>query len=598
MQAELDLSGRRAAQARPGRRPVAAWIIGVLSVVLLGSGSAFGQLVIQPMKVELGVQPGKRFLQKLVFENLNANASEKVDFRIVGVTQDSDGIWQVIEPDTPIVEDPNGARWVTVRRSGQEEIRLDIQRLRSCQDWLRLDQGVMEVGPLQRRSIGLHVTVPPGKRGYYCAALMAVTNPREGLYEGVTTPVIFHYVIPVIIEVQGRPVRHEVKLTDVGLRFQPQQEFSPAATFLTLGIDNPGGTYSRLIGVARLWRKTGENWRKITEQRFRDTGIIPGVTLNLKQDVGRALPSGKYKVQGYMFVDGQRGGMVEKEIDFAGDSRVVESRYDASLQLDPPERVIETFPGAMRTGTMRVVNASEDEVIVDVEAVLPEDMRQATITDPLGLTMRADQMGCGDWLQVSPKRFTLRGYGQRNLRIKCKMPESAARLPNHYATILLKASYPNGEPGGVTEGRVYVTTRGVQVAPRIIPTMLNVVETSTLRYLIRAQFSNAGLTHVLPRCRAVLTTKDPPRQVRKRIPLSSADLGRQTGNMLPCEKRLFSGVLDMSEATPGEYLLTAVLEYGAGDSEQKQIVLTVTEVGGQKSVEVTEAIGEPVRIEL
>jgi len=230
--------------------------------------------------------------------------------------------------------------------------------------------------------------------------------------------------------------------------------------------------------------------------------------------------------------------------------------------------------------------------------VLPMDMMQKVIVDPQGRTIRGEEMGCGDWLEVTPKHFELRGYGQKNLRIRCKMPKSAARMPNHYATINLKARYPDGQPGGLTEGRVYVTTRGVQVVPRITPTMLNIAETSPLRYLVRAQFSNSGMTHVLPRCRAILTTADVAKTTRKRIDLSSADLGQQTGNMLPCEKRLFSGVLDMSDVAPGLYYLTAAMEYGAGGSVQKQIVLRATEVGGQKSVEVTEAIGEPVKIEL
>ena len=42
------------------------------------------------------------------------------------------------------------------------------------------------------------------------------------------------------------------------------------------------------------------------------------------------------------------------------------------------------------------------------------------------------------------------------------------------------------------------------------------------------------------------------------------------------------------------------MEYGEGGSEQKQIALVVTEVGGQKEVKVVnmEAIGGPVKIEL
>ena len=58
--------------------------------------------------------------------------------------------------------------------------------------------------------------------------------------------------------------------------------------------------------------------------------------------------------------------------------------------------------------------------------------------------------------------------------------------------------------------------------------------------------------------------------------------------------------MDMSEVSVGEYRLTAIMEYGAGGSQQEQIALRVSEVGGQKTVEVIDvkAIGGPVRIEL
>ncbi len=603
MRIQLDLLGGRKARCSSHRRPGAAWIIGILAVVLLTSGSAFGQFIVQPMKVEMGVQAGKKVIRRLVIENLNPRVNEKVDLRLTGMTQDEDGIWQIIEPDAQVTQDPNGAKWVTVDRPENQggSVRLDIQRLRSCEKWLRLKEDIVELGPVQRKFVDLEVTVPPGTRGYYCAALMAQTTSREERDAGRFATVVLEFLIPVIIEVQGRPVRHEVKLTDVGLRFRPQESLTAAASLVTLAIDNPGGTYSRLVGVARVWRDpTGKGkWRKITEQKFLDTGIIPGVTLNLKQDVGHMLASGKYKVQGILYVDGKRGKMVEREVDFAGDPRVMTTRKDAALYLNPVEQTVETVPGATRGATMRVINPSEETVIVDVEAVLPDVMRQAGIVDPFGRTIGGDEMGCGDWLEISPKRFELRGNGQRNLRIRCKVPESAAGLPNHYATINLKATYPDGQQGGITKGRVYVTTRGAQVAPKITPRMLNIVESAPLRYLVRAQFVNAGTTHVLPRCRAVLQTAGIDSQIRKRVDLSS-DIYEQSGNLLPCEVRTFSGVLDMSDVSVGEYRLTAIMEYGAGGSTQQQMALQVSEVGGQKRVVVIglEAIGGLVKIEL
>ena len=69
----------------------------------------------------------------------------------------------------------------------------------------------------------------------------------------------------------------------------------------------------------RIWQQTQGHWRKTADLTLPENGIIPGVTLNLKQDLGVLLPNGKYKIEGYLYVDGRRGNGVNKEIDFAGD---------------------------------------------------------------------------------------------------------------------------------------------------------------------------------------------------------------------------------------------------------------------------------------
>ena len=555
-----------------------------MTIVLLAGSSAFGQFIVQPMKVELGVQAGKRLTTKLALENLSRNNAETISLRLVDMSQDPNGIWQAIEPDTELIEDPNGARWVTVGTENKP-IRLDIARLRSCRSWLRLEKDVVELESLRRREVGLHVTIPAGTRGYYCAALIAETHFRPG-ETGVHASVILQFLVPVIIEVQGRPLRDEIQLTDVDLRFQPQQEQVPAATLVTLGIENNGGTYRRLVGLARVWGQVGGHWRKITDTEFVDTGIIPGVSLDLKEDVGRPLPSGKYKVQGFLFVNGRRSGMVEEEIDYDGDGRIISVQGDAALELDPRELTIKALPGAIRSSSMRVINASEETVVVDVEVALPEEMMHAVISDGRGQTVRGDELSCVDWLQIEPKQFTLRGHARRSLKIMAYMPSSAANRPNYYATVRLKSRYQDGQAGGETTGRVYVETRGVEATPRILGSLLTLSESSPERYFVRARFSNSGVTHVLPRCRAALTTLDAsgPGMTRKRLDLSSQAYN-QTGSMLPCEIRHFSGVLDVSGIAPGEYRLTAILEYGVGGSAQIQKGIAISEKDGLKSVD-------------
>jgi len=563
-----------------------ARIIGIVAIVLLAGSSALGQFIIQPMKVEMGVHAGKRLMTKVALENLTRTNMEVVDLRLVDMSQDPNGIWQAIEPDAQITEGPNGTRLVNV---GTEEnpIPLDISKLRSCRSWLRLETDTVQLDPLKRKEIGLQMTVPPGTVGYYCAALIAQTQFRPG-ETGIHASVILQFVVPVIIEVQGRVVRHKIKLTDVDLQYRPQQETVPGATLVTMGIENMGGTYNRLIGQARIWGHMGGHWQRITETDFIDTGIIPGVTLNLKEDVGRPLPSGKYRIEGFLYVDGRRSSSINKEIEYKGDDRIRIEKGDAALTPDPREITIEALPGATRGKSMTLVNASEETVIVDVEVALPDQMRHAVIVDGQGRTVRGDQMSCVEWLDVSPKQLTLRGYARRNLRVTAKMPRLAEPFPNYYATVRLKARYPDGSGAGQTSGQIYVETRGVEGQARIGGTgqELTLGESAPERYFVTAHFANSGLSHVMPRCRAILTTLEDngPGMIRKRLQLSG-DAYEGSGSMLPCETRKFAGVLDISDSLPGEYRLTAILEYGMGGSAQVQKGIAIKEQNGQKTIE-------------
>jgi len=580
------LRGVRPDETCGGRSVSMARIIGIIAIVLTAGSSAFGQFIIQPMKLEMEVNAGRRVKTRLALENLTRTDVHTVDLRLVDMSQDPNGIWQVIEPDAEITEDPNGARWVTVE-SENNPLRLDVSSLRSCQSWLRLDTDTVELEPLKRKEIGLQITVPPGKVGYYCAALVAQTRFRPG-EEGVRASVILQFVVPIIIEVQGRVIRHKINLMDVDLQYRAQQDLTPAATLVSMGVENIGETYNRLICVTRIWGHLGGHWQRITEKRFLDTGIIPGVTLNLKEDVGRPLPSGKYKIQGVLYIDGRRDSFIEKIIDYSGDGRLRQTDLgtDAPLTADPREITIEALPGASRGESMTLVNASEETVIVDVEVALPDEMRHAAIVDGQGRTVRGDQMSCVEWLDVSPKQLTLRGYARRNLRVMARMPRLENPFPNYFATIRLKARYPDGKDAGVTTGQIYIETRGVEAEPRIHELQLTLGETAPERFLVTAHFANSGLSHVLPRCRGVLTTLDSigPGMIRKRLDMSG-DAYAGSGSMLPCEKRKFAGVLDISDVAPGDYRLTAILEYGLGGSAQVQKGIAIRERNGQKTID-------------
>ena len=563
-----------------------ARIATVVTIVLLAGSSAFGQFIIQPMKIETDVRAGRRGKIEVTLENLTRTNVETIDLRIVDMSQDPNGIWQVIEPDAQIINDPNGARWANVGTVDAPKY-LDVSKLRSCRDWLRLGEDSVVLDPLRRKAVDLSIRVPSGTVGYYSAALLAQTRFRPGEV-GIHASVVLQFVVPVILEVQGRVLPHEIKLTDVNLQYRAQQETTPAATLVTMGIENTGQTYNRLIGVTRIWSHVGGHWQRITEKEFLDTGIIPGVALNLKEDVGRPLASGKYRIEAFLYVDGRRSDSLEKEIEFEGDARVRPTEPDAALTPDPREITIEALPGAARGKSMMLINASEETILVDVEVTLPDEMRYTAIVNRDGETLRADKMSCVEWLDVTPKQVRLTGYSRRNLRIMARMPRDVEPFPSFYATIHLKARHPDGSDAGETAGYIYVENTKVEGQARIRGTQLTLGESSPQRYLVTAQFENSGLTHIMPRCRAVLTTLERsggPGMIRRRIDLSG-DAYEGGGNMLPCERRKFAGVLDISNLLPGEYRLTGILEHGMGERTQIQKGIEIKEQNGQKTVEL------------
>ena len=190
------------------------------------------------------------------------------------------------------------------------------------------------------------------------------------------------------------------------------------------------------------------------------------------------------------------------------------------------------------------------------------------------------------------------------------MPASVARRPNHYATLQLNARFPDGGSAGKTKAKVYVQTRGVEGTPHIMTddTRLSLAELTPTRFRVTAWFSNLGNTHVLPRCRGILTTYQEGSaagMARLRFLMESERHSRdgfaQTGNMLPLELRGFTGVLDLTDVSPGLYRLTVILEHDKGGlSVQAQKVIKVDNVGGQ--IEVTpmdpDGFGGKTRIEL
>jgi len=526
-------------------------IIGLMVIIFLSAGLAKGQLVIQPMRFELSASPGGRILDNLELYNHSPSSNVRVELTVADLSQLEDGTWETIDPNSDDV---------------------DTSKLFSCKDWIGFSQQTVDVAPMQMVSVQIFLKAPAGVYGFYSAGIV-VKMRSIGEIEGVG--LIFHFVIPVLVQIPGRVVQHKIELTDVGMEFRESTGEAPSTTLISMSIVNEGRTYSRLMGLVRVWGLFSEHWRKITERELQVGGILPGAKLKLEGDIRRSLPPGKYKIAGWLYVDGRRVKPIEKEIDFAGDPSVTHIATDAPLDLKPSDIVINSLPGSTRTATLQVVNASDDEVNVKVQVALPTVLRGVVGA------FRGEDLDCTSWLDVEPSEFNLPSYSQQNIRIISKMPNPEAMHACYYALLGLFAAYPDGQNAGLKIANICVLNRQLNTRPMVRPGgPVGLAVQTESKYIVTSLFTNYGDIHFTPQqCRAVVTNIAGAAMSQELL------RSERSGLMLPLESRHFSGELDFSNYPEGYYRLQVSLEYGPEQVATNQVGLRVSLRAGRGIIE-------------
>ncbi len=547
--------GYRAQGCRSGQAGL-VWI-GALCVVLLASaGPALGQYTVQPMKVVVPVRPGKLVKSVLEIKSLDPIETHTIDLTVVDLTQSVDSNWQIIEPNSGF----------------------DLSTISSCREGVILDPTFVVLGPQEMRTVTLTLRVPRGTRGFSCAGIVASIRPREG----EINTFILRFMVPVLLEIQGRPTRNVVVATDLTMRSVPAGPLGPATTVLSMNVENKGGSFPRCRPVARVWSWSGGHWRTITTTAFQDksddTGIIPGAKIVIETDLKKSLPPGKYKIAGVLYVDGRRTKRIEKIIDFAGDPSVTKVAADTPLDLIPKEVTVESMPGATRTTTLKVYNGSDETVEIQATLALPRDLGIKVVNDVKGV-----DLDCSKWVTIDPARFTLRGEAALQIvRVTASMPESATVHPCYYSNLDFWAYYPDGQRAGLTRANIYVRNMKVAAQPSAAAGKLTPHPVSGSKYQIVAQFINNGIVHFEPiNCRVAVNT------MISTIPRAGVKLKSGVpGAMLPGEERTFSGILDFSTLDAEVYRLSAAIEYAPGMWASTQMAIEVSIEGDQRIVKI------------
>jgi hypothetical protein len=510
--------------------------------------------MVTPMKMELTPSSRQRIETTLRITNEDPNQTKIIDLVLIELSQWESGTWRIIEPGSDF----------------------DMSKLTSCIDWIKFGADSVEVKPMSMVPVTVRINVPPAVRGFYAAAILVKERPRPDV-EGIA--LVVRFVVPVLVEIQGQPMRHNVTLNDIGMESSQETFDDPATTLVSMRIANNGGTYARLRAFTKVKKFSAGHWREITTAEFRPVSILPGVEFNLKSDIQRSLPPGKYRLSGALYVDGRRVKPIEKEIDFAGDPSVTKVAVDAALEMSPTDIVINAIPGATRTTVLKVYNASDETVNVRTALTLPPILRGVAFGE-----VKGDDLNCTGWVKVVPETFTIRGGGRQNIRIIAEIPNAELIHPSYYALLSLRARYPDGQNAGIRTTHICVANTNVEAEPAAQPMKLTLAANEEEnKYVVVARFGNVGNVHFAPRCRATVSTT-----MGKTV--ARMWLAGKAGLMLPLELRDFSGVLDFSKVPAGAYRLTAILEYADLEGVTKQttymIPIRVTVVGEQRIVEI------------
>ncbi len=541
------------------------WSVMIAASLLISAGPALGQFAAEPMKLEVQVTPGKLISSVINLRSYNPDAAMPLELSVVELSQSEDGQWLVVEPND--IKDPNSPCFG-----------FDLSRLSSCKNWVRLDRTTVTLDPGQVVPVEVTLRVPRGLRGFYTAGIVASMTSRSNL-PGMGVSMVMQLLVPVIIEIEGRSVPPRIEVTDVGMEFTPAGGAGKATATVSIRIDNSGNTFSRLHPIVRVWALSGGFWRIITTKAFDEQGIIPGAKLNLKAPLNKSLPAGKYRLAGELYVDGRRQKRKQNEIDFVGDPKVTQVTADKPLDLEPLDITIESMPGTTRTGTVKVFNGADATVNVRTALGLPPVLQKTVVGD-----VKGEDLDGTAWLKVVPEQFTLQGEGGRqNIQIVATMPNPVATHPCYYAMLALWATYPDGQPAGVTTMPVCIRNTNIQAQPEADALKVNINDLGKSKYLVAATFANQKVIHFAPiTVRAGLL----PSTDTMGIPRTSVYLTGDAGLWLPFEMRQYSGVLDLSGVPADVYTLVARLEYAPGQFARIPKMIRVSIEGGERVVQV------------
>jgi hypothetical protein len=527
------------------------------------------QFLVQPGSIELDLKPREVWEGVLKVHNFDPNEDIEVNFKVLELTQKENGDW------LPFTTDPCSAF--------DYYPGMNLSGVSSCSSWVKLDKTKVTVPKDGDATLNVTIKSPlQARTGFYGAAIMASTVIQSSTSERVH--VVMRSGVPIVAEMNMRTMSSKVKITDLGMEFVPSEGPVPGRIFLNMKIQNDGITFPRLRPIIRVRGLMDKHWRLVTTHEFLESAIIPGVSITLKSEIDRSLPSGTYQLDGVLYVDGSLSGQgrrFAKEFKFNGDPLITKTATDVPLDLEPRELIISTNPGSTRFENLEVHNAADETIqiqpVLDIPAPFKGRAKDNVIIE--------DAMTCIKWLSFEPQTLSISNFQTRSLKIAVQMPSSAVQYPYYYAALGLKAVYPDGQVAGTSWVNICLQNPNAIATTDVMASSINLTEINAERsqYAVRARFTNNGNSHIIPsKVRAAVVKAD---GFGRTASLLNSD---KYGMLLPFDDRFYQGILDFSTVAPDDYNLEVLMDYPTDKTVSKQIRIKVTESGNRRIPEILE----------
>lgn len=512
-----------------------------LSLVVLPITASAQGFTVQPMVMQVTPRPGHSISVPLQINNTSPTDSLDIDVRLVGLTQTPQASWWIVE--------------------NEDEANTPHQA--SLLGWTELEANQLSIPRASTVETEVTIDVPRSAHGTYFGALLVETPRPEG---AVGMVVRTRFLIPVIAQIKGRPARQNVAFEDIKMIYDDNPEQGEATTYIELAVANKGRTYSRIFSqvvVERLSEDSGQ-WYPVSRFEMEEKNIIPGVSVELNRNLERRLPSGEYRLNAQLNVDGRRVRPIDKVITFSGDPSVDALSFDTRLLLESELVSMDIVPGATRTSSFAIENPGNEPVEVSVAAELPDDLRGVALGE-----LRGDRYSAVPWLEVQPQEFVIRPKASRNLRVISRFDDDAAGMANYYANISFKPRKLDGQGLDEVASMLHLTNRGIETnAEGAIDRLLILEGTTDGEYVVQARFVNTGNVH--------LELNSGLELVDGRSVVKSERLSSVNDTVLPLGTREISGELDFSDIDPGVYLVRVTAAYGFEQSTSEVMAIEVS----------------------